>query len=211
MNSESTAAFKAQRRLTALQQTGDSHVSMGNLPINSVFGRTEDAGAVASQSGTSIFDPVLCELVYRWFCPPGGLVLDPFAGGSVRGIVAGVLGRRYVGVDLSAAQLDANRAQWPTILAKLHGLDAQTTRAVKVSAAMARLPFHGCEPHYIATVCHAACCDSSTSPTGTLITIHPREQAAIEQRGGIIAQGMLQPRAGERRCPLPTPVAGNRA
>ena len=31
-------------------------------------------------SGTSIFDPVLCELVYRWFCPAGGAVLDPFAG-----------------------------------------------------------------------------------------------------------------------------------
>jgi hypothetical protein len=27
---------------------------------------------------------VLCELAYRWFCPPGGLVLNPFAGGSVR-------------------------------------------------------------------------------------------------------------------------------
>jgi DNA modification methylase len=41
-------------------------------------------------TGTSIFDPVLCELAYRWFCPPGGLVLDPFAGGSVRGIVAAI-------------------------------------------------------------------------------------------------------------------------
>ena len=38
--------------------------------------------------GTSIFDPVLCELVYRWFCPSKGKILDPFAGGSVRGIVA---------------------------------------------------------------------------------------------------------------------------
>jgi hypothetical protein len=37
---------------------------------------------------TSIFDPVLCEIAYRWFCPSGGTVLDPFAGGSVRGIVA---------------------------------------------------------------------------------------------------------------------------
>src|SRR6185503_17594097 len=26
-------------------------------------------------AGTSIFDPVLCELAYRWFCPPGGTVL----------------------------------------------------------------------------------------------------------------------------------------
>lgn len=62
-------------------------------------------------SGTSIFDPVLTELAYRWFCPPGGVILDPFAGGSVRGIVASKLGRQYVGVDLSERQLIANRAQ----------------------------------------------------------------------------------------------------
>lgn len=62
-------------------------------------------------TGTSIFDPVLCELVYRWFCPPGGLVLDPFAGGSVRGIVASRLGRAYVGLDLREEQVRANEAQ----------------------------------------------------------------------------------------------------
>jgi hypothetical protein len=62
-------------------------------------------------SGTSIFDPVLCELAYRWFCPPGGLVLDPFAGGSVRGIVASKLGRRYVGIELRPEQVEANRVQ----------------------------------------------------------------------------------------------------
>lgn len=62
--------------------------------------------------GVSIFDPVLCELVYRWFAPPGGTVLDPFAGGSVRGIVASYLGHPYVGVDLSGRQLAANVEQW---------------------------------------------------------------------------------------------------
>jgi DNA modification methylase len=62
-------------------------------------------------SGTSIFDPVLCEIAYRWFCPPNGVVLDPFAGGSVRGIVASRLGRRYVGVELRAEQVAANAAQ----------------------------------------------------------------------------------------------------
>jgi DNA modification methylase len=76
--------------------------------------RAEDfgtAGNASGQTGTSIFDPVLCEIAYRWFCPPGGLVLDPFAGGSVRGIVASQLGRRYVGVDLSERQIEANRVQ----------------------------------------------------------------------------------------------------
>lgn len=62
-------------------------------------------------SGTSIFDPVLCEIAYRWFCPQGGTVLDPFAGGSVRGIVASRLGRHYVGVELRGEQVAANAAQ----------------------------------------------------------------------------------------------------
>ena len=77
-----------------------------------------DACAGRGQSGTSIFDPVLCELVYRWFSPPGGQVLDPFAGGSVRGIVAAYCGRRYTGIDLRAEQIAANREQWTTIAAK---------------------------------------------------------------------------------------------
>ena len=64
-----------------------------------------------SVGNTSTFDPVLCELAYRWFSPAGGTVLDPFAGGSVRGIVASHCGRQYVGMDLRAEQIEANRAQ----------------------------------------------------------------------------------------------------
>lgn len=37
---------------------------------------------------------------------PGDLVLDPFNGAGTTGLVAARLGRRYVGVDLSAAYLD---------------------------------------------------------------------------------------------------------
>lgn len=61
--------------------------------------------------GTSVFDPALCELVYRWFTPPGARVLDPFCGGSVRGVIASALARRYVGVDVRQEQIDANRDQ----------------------------------------------------------------------------------------------------
>lgn len=61
--------------------------------------------------GTSIFDPVLCELIYRWFSPEKGTVLDPFAGGSVRGIVATILGRNYTGIDLNKSQIEENRKQ----------------------------------------------------------------------------------------------------
>lgn len=69
-------------------------------------------------SGTSIFDPVLCEIAYRWFSPPGGVVLDPFAGGSVRGVVASRLGRQYVGHELRGEQVAANRVQADEICAE---------------------------------------------------------------------------------------------
>lgn len=62
-----------------------------------------------SIAGTSIFDPVLCEIIYNWFCTENGTVFDPFAGGSVRGIVAETLGLRYIGIDLSEKQVDANQ------------------------------------------------------------------------------------------------------
>ena len=63
------------------------------------------------ESGTSIFDPVLCELAYSWFSPQSGTILDPFAGGSVRGIVASRLGRQYIGVELREEQVAANKTQ----------------------------------------------------------------------------------------------------
>lgn len=62
-------------------------------------------------SGTSVFDPTLTEILYRWFSPTGGQVIDPFAGGSVRGIVAGALDRDYWGCDLRPEQIAANEIQ----------------------------------------------------------------------------------------------------
>lgn len=79
-------------------------------------GEIEDDGLLYGDGSTSVFDPVLCELVYRWFCPPGGKVLDPFAGGSVRGILASKLGRSYTGVELREVQVVANEAQRADIL-----------------------------------------------------------------------------------------------
>lgn len=135
-DTESSASFKNRGRQTALQKkkkqgsqgstppaAQDGHGGLlidgdrrqfllqGQPQVHSIFRPPENAGSEASQTGTSIFDPVLCEVIYRWFCPPGGTALDPFAGGSVRGIVAAQLGLRYTGIDLSASQLAANEAQ----------------------------------------------------------------------------------------------------
>jgi len=60
---------------------------------------------------TSVFDPVLAELLVRWFSAPGAAVLDPFAGGAERGLVAATLGRTYTGIEIRPDQVDANREQ----------------------------------------------------------------------------------------------------
>jgi len=64
----------------------------------------------------SIFDPALCELMYNWFCIENGTILDPFAGGSVRGIVANYLGFKYTGIDIREEQIKSNREQGVEIL-----------------------------------------------------------------------------------------------
>lgn len=64
----------------------------------------------------SVFDPALCEVLYHWFCPKNGNILDPFAGGSVRGIVANFLEYNYHGIDIRQEQIDSNREQALNIL-----------------------------------------------------------------------------------------------
>lgn len=100
-------------------ELGRSGELMGKASEKSAYGKqcigtnptTGELLYQQSVGNTSIFDPVMCELAYRWFCPSGGVILDPFAGGSVRGVVASRLGRRYVGHELRAEQVAANRDQ----------------------------------------------------------------------------------------------------
>lgn len=111
------------------------------LGIESELGRAKDLAYVmppalvqkfGKSQGTSIFDPVLAELAYRWYCPPGGRILDPFCGGSVRGVVAGRLGYSYLGVELREEQVQANRKQGDRILGGGHRVDWLLADAVQL-------------------------------------------------------------------------------
>lgn len=62
-------------------------------------------------TGTSVFDPVLCEVLYAWYLDKGGTIADPFAGGHVRGLVASRLGYTYIGTDVRKTQVQANRTR----------------------------------------------------------------------------------------------------
>jgi hypothetical protein len=122
------SAIPGGSRLPAAQRSKDGSTVRGDSRGREALRREEDSvegrrspewaqqeGEYTS-SGTSIFDPVLCEIALRWFAPRGGSVLDPFAGGSVRGVVASVLGHSYTGVELRGEQVEANREQGAKIV-----------------------------------------------------------------------------------------------
>jgi len=104
----------SRKNLSAGRKGADQRSNLNNAPKKPDW--ASGTGTENMAAGTSIFDPVLCELAYRWFSPPDGLVLDPFAGGSVRGIVAALTGRRYIGIDLRSEQVEANEQQVTIIL-----------------------------------------------------------------------------------------------
>ena len=137
--------------------------------------------------GTSVFDPVLCEIVYRWFCTGRGSVLDPFAGGSVRGVVAGVLGHPYTGIDLRADQIEANEKQADTIKpeVKPKWITGNSEKISELAPGQYDLVF-SCPPYYDLEI-------YSDSP-GDLSALGTYEEFITTYRN-IIAQccGMLKP------------------
>lgn len=83
-----------------------------SIPPASVFDTRSSAWKARAKAwgdiaGTGIDDPVLAELAIRWFCPPAGSVLDPFAGTGIRAAVASRLGREFHGVVPEAGKIGA--------------------------------------------------------------------------------------------------------
>lgn len=102
IKSEVGRNIKSKNRLKKIDGKNASLLSLNNNEKKGSF--------------TSIFDPALCEVLYHWFCPENGSILDPFAGGSVRGIVANYLDYNYTGIDIRQEQIESNREQALNIL-----------------------------------------------------------------------------------------------
>jgi len=172
--------------------------------------------------GTSVFDPALCEIMYKWFAPEGGTILDPFAGGSVRGVVANYLGFKYTGIELRPEQVESNREQSLGILPKdnqpiwfdgdsdavMDGFFNQPTKEpdnkVKISLAFMRQKFQPCEPDYIANVCHGRCCQGSE---GLMVTVHSSEIFEDSPGNGVfcgakVKDNFIVDEAGTGICPF---------
>lgn len=84
-----------------------------SLGIQSELGREENLLSMSDKCITksSIFDLNLTRLMPSWFCTLNGTILDPFAGGSARGMVSEHFDYVYTGIELSEKQVKANEEQ----------------------------------------------------------------------------------------------------
>ena len=80
----------------------------------------------AHNGNASVLDPVACEVILRFFCPPGGRVYNPFGGGVQFGFVAGTCGHEYLASELRHNQTDANNAICAALPARWVQSDSST-------------------------------------------------------------------------------------
>lgn len=62
-------------------------------------------------AGVSLLDPVLSEIVCRWFTPDKCKTFDCFAGDSVFGCVSASLGNEFTGIELRSEQAELNNSR----------------------------------------------------------------------------------------------------
>ena len=76
-------------------------------------------GAQKSKMPTvSILDPVLSEIIVKWFGNKEWNVFDPFAGDSVFGYVSAAMGMNFTGIELRQEQVNINSSRTEDLPAK---------------------------------------------------------------------------------------------
>ena len=79
-----------------------------------------DTGGIVStlNNGVSILDPVLAEVIGRWFAIPNSNVFDCFAGDTIFGYVSSYLGHNFTGIELREEQAKLNNDRVKSMTAK---------------------------------------------------------------------------------------------
>lgn len=78
--------------------------------------RAQDGHFADSTNTASIFSPTLAEQIVLAYSQAGDLILDPFAGGGTRAIMAALHGRRYLGLDIRNDEVDRVNARLRDLL-----------------------------------------------------------------------------------------------
>lgn len=107
-------------------ERGHEKGSPASVPVLANPGNIIDCGAgggghlgnALAHENEAPFPESLAEFFIRSFCPPDGIVLDPFSGSGTTVCVAWKHGRRGIGIDLRAAQNDIAKQRIKSELAK---------------------------------------------------------------------------------------------
>lgn len=179
---------------------------------------SEFAEKLVEVGGTSTFDAALCEILYRWFSREGDEITDPWAGGSVRGIVASAMGRHYTGHELRQEQVDENRAQVEESRGNYDGWAGDPTyvlgdsrKTLAARAAGSADMVIGCPPYYDLEVYSSLAEDLSTmSPkefdASMVKTMREVARVLRQDRFAVFIVGNVRNKKGEllsmHRCML---------
>lgn len=99
---------RQRKQLIAEHQLDDR----GGRPDTAIYKGKNTKTHQRISGGASVFDPVLSRCMTAWYTPRGGSIIDPFAGGATRGVIAHSMGREYHGVDLMEEQIRYNQQHY---------------------------------------------------------------------------------------------------
>lgn len=116
-----TRPLTKRRRAERAQRGDRSRADYGNLhpdgarPPNIV---TSPVGRYRDLGHSSPMALEVATYLVALACPEGGLVLDPFAGAGTTGVACGLLGRRFVGIEVDErhAEISRRRLAQPSLL-----------------------------------------------------------------------------------------------
>jgi len=107
--------------------------------------KDKEASKVLSQ-GVSLLDPVMAEVVCRWFGLDNCKTFDCFAGDTIFGYVSAYLGNEFTGIELREEQAQLNNERVSGMTAKYIPDDGQNvTKHIKANS---QDLFFSCPPYY---------------------------------------------------------------
>lgn len=119
-------------------------------------------------NGVSLFDPVLAEILCKWFAPANGKIFDCFAGDTQKGLVFGSCGYEFTGIELRQEQCDVNEAvlaRFPDMKERVRYICDDGQNVGKYFAPCSQDLLFSCPPYYDLEVYSDKPNDASNQPS----------------------------------------------